>query len=342
MNSFMPAEWELQDAIQLTWPCDKTDWKDNLVLAEKCFLQIAQLVSKYQKLIIIHSKSRNPKGSFTNNELANIKFIEAHYNDTWARDYAPITIIENGIPTLKNFTFNGWGNKFDSQLDNQLNEMLFKNGIYKNLINVDFILEGGAIESNGEGIILTTKNCLLNSNRNTEVNFNEIEVILKRELSAKKILWLDHGEIIGDDTDAHIDTIARFVDSNTILYSKCFNTNNPNFESLNKMERELEKLTNLENKRFRLIPIPLPNIIENGMNLPATYANFLITNKQVLLPVYNCPEDKDAINVLKRVFQDKVIEPVYCGEIIKQNGSLHCLTMQLPANTINLNLFNHE
>jgi len=342
MNSFMPAEWELQDAIQITWPSKKTDWKDNLTQAEKCFLQISQLITKYQKLIIIHAPFRNPKSLFTNKELLNICLIEANYNDTWARDYAPISIIENGIPTLKNFIFNGWGNKYSSELDNKLNLLLLRKGIYKNLSNVDFILEGGSIESNGNGIILTTKKCLLNPNRNNNFNFKGIENVLKTELYAKKILWLGNGAIIGDDTDAHIDTLARFINSNSILYVKCFDTKNPNFESLDKMERELKNFTNLNNKPFKLIPVPLISVIENEKKLPATYANFLITNKQVLLPTYNCPEDKIVINIFKNMFPKKEIEPVYCGEIIKQNGSLHCLTMQLNENTVAQNLFNHE
>lgn len=338
----MPAEWELQDAIQITWPSSTTDWKDNLMQAEKCFLQIAQLISKYQKLIIIYSTSSNPKAYFTTKELRNIYLIEANYNDTWARDYAPISIIENGISILKNFTFNGWGNKFDSELDNQLNSVLHQKDIYKNLFDIDFILEGGSIESNGNGIILTTKKCLLNSNRNNKFKLKGIEEVLKKELHAKKVLWLENGNILGDDTDAHIDTLARFINTDCIVYVKCNDANNPNYNSLNRMESELKKFTTLENKVFKLIPIPLPKIIENGKHLPATYANFLITNKQVLLPIYNCPEDKEAIVIFKNIFPNKEIEPVDCSEIIKQNGSLHCLTMQLHANTIALNLFDHE
>jgi agmatine/peptidylarginine deiminase len=342
MKSFMPAEWELQDAIQITWPSNTTDWNDNIMESEKCFLQISQLISKYQKLIIIHANSRNPKELFNAKELRNIIFIEADYNDTWSRDYAPISIIENGIPKLKNFNFNGWGNKFESTLDNELNQTLLKYRIYKNLSDIDFILEGGSIDSNGDGVILTTKKCLLNSNRNSTYSFSQIDTLIKKELHAKKILWLEEGEIIGDDTDAHIDMLARFINENSILYVKSFDESNPNFGSLNKMELELKQFTNLRGESFNLIPIPLPSITEGGIYLPATYANFLITNKQVLLPIYNCPEDGEVIKQFKTLFPDKDIEPVFCGEIIKQNGSIHCLTMQLHKNTVALNLFDHE
>jgi agmatine/peptidylarginine deiminase len=286
--------------------------------------------------------TRNPKSLFTSAEQKNILFIEDEYNDTWARDYAPISVIEDGIPTLKNFIFNGWGNKFDANLDNQISESLLKKGVYKNLFNVNFILEGGSIESNGNGTILTTKKCLLNSNRNTKLTTKDIEAVLRKELHAKQILWLKEGEIIGDDTDAHVDTLARFINQETIVFVKCYDQNNPNFESLSKMETELKKFTNLNGEPFKLIPIPLPQIIENGNHLPATYANFLITNKQVLLPTYNCPEDNTVIELFNFLFPNKEIEPVYCGEIIKQNGSLHCLTMQLHFGTIALNLFDHE
>ena len=338
----MPAEWELQDAIQIAWPSKKTDWKDNLAQAEKCFLQISKLVCKYQKLIILYSPKRNPEKLFNSKELINIYLIEANYNDTWTRDYAPISTIYNGVPTLKDFTFNGWGNKYPSILDNKLNLLLFRKGIYKNLSKVDFILEGGSIESNGNGILLTTKKCLLNSNRNKGFNFEEIENILKTELHAKKILWLENGVIFGDDTDAHIDTLARFVNEESIVYVKCFDTNNPNFKSLNRMEKELKKFVNLNQETFNLIPLPLVSIVEKNENLPASYANFLITNKQVLIPTYNLPEDKVIVNIFKNIFPEKEIEPVYCGEIIKQNGSLHCLTMQFYSNTISENLFNYE
>ena len=338
----MPAEWELQDAIQISWPSKKTDWKDNLVLAEKCFLQISQLVCKYQKLIILYSPTRNPEKLFNSKELLNIFLIEANYNDTWTRDYAPISTVHNGVSTLKDFTFNGWGNKYKSELDNKLSISLLIKGIYKNLSKVDFILEGGSIESNGNGIILTTKKCLLNTNRNKGLNFKEIENVLKIELYAKKILWLENGVIFGDDTDAHIDTLARFVNAESIVYVKCFDTNNPNFKSLNKMEKELKKFVKFNQEPFNLIPVPLVSVVEKNKNLPASYVNFLITNKQVLIPTYNLPEDKIIINIFKKIFPEKEIEPVYCGEIIKQNGSLHCLTMQFYANTISENLFNHE
>lgn len=338
----MPAEWELQDAIQITWPSISTDWKDNLEQVEKCFLMISQLVCKYQNLIILYSPTRNPKKLFNSKELLNIYLIEANYNDTWTRDYAPISTVSNGISTLKDFTFNGWGNKYPSGLDNKLNLSLLRKGIYKNLSKVNFILEGGSIESNGNGIILTTKRCLLNSNRNKNYKFEEIENVLETELYAKKILWLENGVILGDDTDAHIDTLARFVNSDSIVYVKCFDNQNPNFESLNKMENELKKFVKLNQEPFHLIPVPLISVIENKENLPASYVNFLITNKQVLIPTYNHPEDEIVINIFKNIFPRKEIEPVYCGEIIKQKGSLHCLTMQLYANTISINLFNHE
>lgn len=338
----MPAEWETQDAIQITWPSENTDWEDNLVLVEACFLQIAQLVSKNQKLIIIHEVARNPKSLFSAVELLNIQLIETDFNDTWARDYAAISIVENGVSKLKNFVFNGWGNKFNASRDNQLNQELFKRKVYNNLSNIDFILEGGSIESNGNGVILTTKKCLLNTNRNKHLSQEKIEEIIKKELFAEKIIWLDTGEIIGDDTDAHIDTLARFVNESCILHVKCYDEDNPNFEELNKMESELKLFTNINGESFQLIPVPLPTIIEDGAYLAATYANFLITNHSVLVPTYNCEEDELVINIFKSIFPNREIEGVNCREIIKQNGSLHCLTMQLHKETINLNLFNNE
>lgn len=338
MRSFMPAEWEKQDAIQITWPSVNTDWKDQIITVERCFIEISKVVSRFQKLIIVHHKDFHPSVHFNNDELQNIYFVESEYDDTWARDYAPISVVENGKSILKDFIFNGWGNKFDAQLDNQLNSKLYNINLYKSLSTIDFILEGGSIESNGAGIILTTKQCLFNKNRNFNLSQQEIEAQIKKELFAEKILWLNSGNLIGDDTDAHIDTLARFVDKNSIVYVQCNDVKNKNFAELQLMETELKTFRNLSNQPFNLIPIPA---VSNNQ-YPATYANFLITNNQVLVPLYNCKEDEVALEIFKTIFPTKIIEGVDCSEIIKQNGSLHCLTMQLHAETINLNLWNRE
>lgn len=333
MSFYLPAEWEEQDAVQIIWPCKDSDWAENLEEAIICFTAIGKAICKDQKLILIHKANLNPSVYFSAEENENIHYITADYNDTWSRDIAPISIKKDGKSILCDFQFNGWGNKFDHSKDNLLNQQL---NIFHHLIRKDFILEGGSIESNGAGILLTTEDCLLNKNRNINNSKKSIETRLKKDFNLKEILWLKNGSIKGDDTDSHIDTLARFCSENTIIYTQCKNPKDVHYESLKKMEKELENFSS-----FNLIPIPLPTAIYNGnLRKPATYANFLITNKSVLIPLYNVPTDREAIRIIKLVFPNRKIIGIDCTPLIQQNGSLHCVTMQYVKDSLDLSLLN--
>jgi agmatine/peptidylarginine deiminase len=256
-------------------------------------------------------------------------------DDTWARDHGPLGTFQNGVPSINDFTFNGWGGKFYSHNDNVITRNLFFDGAFRPgslYFSHDWVLEGGSIETDGEGTILTTSRCLLNNNRNGTISREQAEEVLKESLGAERILWLDHGHLEGDDTDSHIDTLARFCNRDTICYVSCNDVNDPHYLSLKKMEQQLQGFRTNAGKPYSLVPLPMvpPQFDDEGKRLPATYANFLIINGAVLLPVYGVKEDSNAAQVMKVLFQEREIVSIDCSSLIKQYGSLHCVTMQIP------------
>lgn len=341
ITSYFPAEWEEQSAVQLTWPSKKTDWESNFDEAQNCYVEIATNILAYQLLIIVCENQSEIQELFSQHQLKKIRFYELKYNDTWSRDHGGITVFENGKAKLLDFKFNAWGSKFDAEQDNLLTKNLFENCAFGKAVQLvdlnDFVLEGGALESNGRGILLTTAKCIYNENRNPHLTKNEINDFLKAQLHIQKVICLEHGDVEGDDTDAHIDTLARFTDENTIVYLKSEDENYPHHQELELMEQELKMATNLKGQKFNLVPLTMSSIVKDseGRILPATYVNFLIINGAVLAPVYGTPEDENAINVLNRCFPDKKVIPINCLPLIQQNGSLHCITMQFPKGVVN-------
>jgi agmatine/peptidylarginine deiminase len=270
-----------------------------------------------------------------------IYYHVAPTNDTWARDFGPITTIEGGKFVMHDFQFNGWGLKFSSCYDNLISRSIINAGIisgeYKN--NLGFTLEGGSVESDGKGLMLTTSECLMSLNRNGDMSKTEVEAYLSRELGLKKILWLDYGYLAGDDTDSHIDTLVRLAPNDTIVYVGCDDENDEHYTALNKMKQQLEEFSTIDGAPFNLVELPLPKAIydEDGERLPATYANFLIMKNTVLMPSYNQPEnDALAIERLQQAFPGYKIVAVDCNALIKQHGSLHCVTMQLPQEILSV------
>ena len=327
----MPAEWEEQEFIQLIFPHSKTDWSDYLEDALNTFVEIAATIAKYQKCLIVAPDTNFIKTLFT--DTKNLTFVELQSNDTWSRDFGGITVETEGKSTILDFTFNAWGGKFRYDLDNKISKGLNALGIFKgyDFKTIDFVLEGGAIESDGEGTIMTTSNCLLEENRNPHLTKEQIEQNLKLYLGAKKVLWLENGYLIGDDTDSHIDTLARFADKNTILYQSCDDEKDEHYEILKKMEEDLKGFSNTQNRPYDLVALPwISPKFNDKERLPATYANFLIINGAVLVPTYNDKSDTKALKTFKKVFPDLDIIGIDCSTLIKQHGSLHCITMQYP------------
>ncbi len=332
----LPAEWEPQDAVLICWPHEKTDWAPHLNEAEAVFMDIAQAVARFEKLIVVVPDELcvRTKLAARGVNMANVALYRIESNDIWARDFGPITICEDGKPVLLDFTFTGWGGRFEAGLDNQITARLHAAGALGKtpLRTVDLILEGGSMESDGKGTLLTTAECLLNPNRNAALNKTEIETRLAAELGIRKFLWLENGWLSGDDTDAHIDTLARFCPDNTILYVKCEDPADEHFPALRNMEDELKKT---EGYRLLSLPWPKARCDRNGNRLPATYANFLIINGAVLVPVYNDPpNDACALATVKKAFPGREIIGIDCSELILQHGSLHCVTMQIPKGVL--------
>lgn len=334
----LPAEWEPQSGIMLTWPHSHTDWQPILSSVEPVFVEICAHTSQREKVLIVARDLKHKNhiqtqlSAAADVDINNILFGLADSNDSWARDHGAITVIENQQPLLLDFQFNAWGGKYIYRLDNMINETLQKQNIFKiSLRAIDLVLEGGSIESNGAGTLLTNQ-CLLTSTRNPALDKTQVESALQEHLGVQKILWLNNGKLVGDDTDAHIDTLARFVDIDKIAYVSCDDETDVHYHGLHKMEQELIELRTRSNEPYKLIPLPLPDPIYNSdrQRLPATYANFLIINDAVLLPVYSQEKDLLAIDVLTKCFPAREIIAINCLPLIEQYGSLHCITMQFP------------
>ena len=303
----MLAEWEHQSMVQLTWPHEGTDWAPILDEITAVYENMASEIRKREPLLIVDS---------------------IPHNDTWARDHGFITVEEDSVLFLLDFKFNGWGEKFEAALDNEINKHLYEQGLVKGTYedHLDFVLEGGSIESDGKGTVFTTECCLMAPHRNQPLTKEEIEERLKEWLGAKRIVWLQHGSLIGDDTDGHIDTLVRICPNDTLLYTG----GDKDHPDLAEMEKELQNLRTLDGKPYRLLKLPLPRpIYDDGDRLPATYANYLIINGAVLVPTYNQPDlDQEAMDVIQQAFPDREIVGIDCCAVIKQHGSLHCCTMQ--------------
>jgi agmatine deiminase len=332
----MVAEWEKQRVVLLSFPHKDTDWHDpedkkSLEEALSPFIRIAQAIAYAEPVYIICDNKEKISGMFCSTR--NMTFIEIPTNDTWIRDYGYISVKEEDELKLLDFTFDGWGGKFEAALDNGVNTILHNMGYMgtTSMETIDFVLEGGSLESDGEGTILTTSECLCNPNRNGGLSKEAVEAKLRETLGATRVLWLDHGYLAGDDTDSHIDTLARFVNRETIMYVKCEDQSDEHYEALKKMEEQLQTFKTVEGKPYNLVALPMSDAIydEEGDRLPATYANFLITNDALIYPTYGTPQDKVTHQVFAAQFPEREIIPVNCLKLIEQGGSLHCSTMQV-------------
>ncbi len=345
INKIFPAEWAPQQFVQLTWPHADTDWAYMLEEVQACFKNIAREVAKRQQLLIVAPDVEEVRRQIADEvNMANVCLVELPSNDTWARDHGGITIFETRdtrhetrdsiYPVILDFQFNGWGLKFASGKDNLITERLYRGGhLFGELRNCrNFVFEGGSIESDGEGTLLTTSECLLSPNRNATMSRDDIEKYLLETLGAKQMLWLDHGYLAGDDTDSHIDTLARLCPNNTILYVKCDDEGDEHYEALYAMEQQLKTFRTLSGEPYRLIALPMARpAFEDDERIPATYANYLVINGAVLVPTYGTDLDATALAQVGKAFPDREIVGVDCQALIRQHGSLHCVTMQYPC-----------
>lgn len=339
----LPAEWEPQAGVQLTWPHEDTDWQPYLKEITQTFVEIAQAVAQHELLLIAARDTEAVRllleERLTEAEMLNVHLFACDNDDTWARDHAFITLTAKGAPArLADFCFNGWGEKFAASKDNALNRKLYEagafNGTYVDENN--FVLEGGSIESDGRGTILTSSQCLLAPHRNQPLTRHEIEERLKASLGADRVLWVDHGNLVGDDTDGHIDTIVRMAPNDTLLYIAPTLPNDEQYADFKALEEQLRTLRTAEGKPYRLLPLPMNDaIVYDDERLPATYANFLVINGAVIVPTYGQAEnDETAKRIIAEAFPEHYIIGIDANIIIRQHGSIHCLTMQYPKGSL--------
>ncbi|TWI11600.1 agmatine deiminase family protein [Aerolutibacter ruishenii] len=333
-----PAEWEPQSAVLIAWPNADTDWADRLGDVEETYIALVAAITRFQPALVCvadddveaYARARLASARI---DMGRVTFITAPYDDTWLRDSGPISLKRAGGGfTLLDFRFTGWGGKYEANQDDELVEHLDEQGIFVNSDRqrIDFALEGGAIETDGNGTLLTTWKCL--SERHPGHPREELTAKLAGWLHQDRVLWLDHGYLEGDDTDAHIDTLARFAAEDAIVYQGCSDSSDDHYAELQAMARELAALRTRNGEAYRLFELPWAEpILDEGRRLAASYANFLIVNGAVLMPAYGDKADADAVAVLQKAFPDREIVSVPCRPLIWQNGSLHCITMQLPA-----------
>ncbi len=332
---FFPAEWHPQSGVQVTWPHRDTDWKENLGEVTGCYVAFSKEILQREKLLVACRDAGEVSAHFTAGERVNLLLHELPSNDTWTRDHGGVGLFNEERPLLVDFGFNGWGLKFAANHDNQITRYLYERSAYRQDVGyrnrLDFILEGGSIETDGAGTLLTTSRCLLSPNRNGALNREQVEEQLKLTLGVERVLWLDHGFLEGDDTDSHVDTLARFCDEETIAYVACDDEEDIHHGELREMERELKAFVTSSGEPYRLLPLPMADALyHEGRRLPATYANFLIINGAVLMPFYGSPKDGVAKRQLQLAFPEREVIGIDCRPLIKQSGSLHCVTMQLP------------
>jgi agmatine/peptidylarginine deiminase len=336
-----PAEWEPQDGVLIAWPHAQTDWSPWLADVEQTYVALAHAVLRFEPLLIVVRDAALQER--VNNLLGRssahaVQFIQYDYNDTWLRDSGPVTLYDRGHARWLDFAFTGWGGKYAADADDQLVSALLSDPRFAHIQRQreEFALEGGAIETDGAGTLLSTWNCL--EHRHPGRNRDELTAALGAMLACPRVLMLEHGELDGDDTDAHIDTLARFADHQTIVYQGCADPADPHYPSLQRMAAEIRALRKSDGHAYRVLELPWAGELRavDGRRLAASYANFLIVNDAVLLPGYGLPSDALAAAVLAQAFAGREIVLVPCRSLIEQNGSLHCITMQLPRGVLHL------
>ncbi|MGB5260674.1 MAG: agmatine deiminase family protein [Gammaproteobacteria bacterium] len=339
----LPPEFAPQSGVILTWPHGHSDWRDTLADITPVYIELARAILAHERLLVICYDEIHRDTIHTTLAKAglcddDIMFACATSNDTWIRDYGPLVTLQNKVAELHDFTFDGWDSKHPAALDDGIARVLHAEGRFGTLplVRHALVLEGGSIESDGCGTLLTTSRCLLKTGRNPGIGRAEMESVLRAALGAERVLWLDHGEIIGDDTDGHVDMLARFCSVDTLAYSHCDQADDPHYLPLQAMAAQLQAFTTAAGQDYRLVPLPLPApcLDADNRRLPASYANFLIINDAILMPAYNDPADDVAAQALQDCFPSRAIIPIDCLPLIRQAGSLHCATLQLPAGVL--------
>jgi len=338
----MPAEWEPHSATWLTWPHNQETWPgQNMKKIQDVYLQIIRSLEFAEKVNLLTNNIKTQKSIESKLKLNNLKNVEIFIiptNDSWIRDYGPNfisrTYSKDKIEiAINKWHFNSWGEKYEWELDNEVGARI-NDCLKLNIFETNTILEPGSIEVNGEGVCITTEDCLINSKRNRNYSREEIEVILKKYLGVNQIIWC-RGDIVGDDTNGHIDNLMRFVNPDTILCALDDNPASPNYACLRANLETITKFENPDGNKFNIDTLPMPQKVGNDTTqLPASYANFYIGNKVVLLPTFDQPGDQEAHTTLQKYFPDREVVDINCNALIWGLGGIHCITQQQPASTV--------
>lgn len=327
----------------MTWPHPLGDWEENLHAAQECFARIGAAVSQDQQLLCVvldaaHEERVRDLLRQHRARLSNCQFFRVPSDDSWARDHGPLTVAGPDGWHLLDFHFNGWGGRHPARQDNQITRTLAEQGAFgaTRLEQPELTLEGGAIDTDGDGSFLIRRPTLEDEHRNPGLDRKEIERALGYWLGARKIHWLESGDLAGDDTDGHIDTLARFAPDNRILYQGCEDPRDPHYEPLMRMAEELQGFRDIHDRPAQCISLPLPDAIHDreGRRMPAGYANFLVTHRKLLMPTYDDPADTIAAERIAQAFPDREIVGIDCRALVRQGGSLHCVTMQYPPDVV--------
>ena len=333
-------EFALQSGVLLTWPHARSDWCDDLTAITPVYIELTRAIAAHERLLLVCYDPAHRDAVDTTLSQAGIPGRNIHYttcasNDTWIRDYGPLATACDGQIELHDFVFDGWDGRYPAGLDDRVTRTLHARGQFGrwSMTRHSLVLEGGSIDTDGHGALLGTTRCLLQTGRNAGMTRADMEASLSETLGAERMLWLEHGVILGDDTDGHIDMLARFCSADTIAFSSCEHADDPHYQPLLAMQAELQGFTRASGQPYELVPLPLPAPCydDDNQRLPASYANFLIINDAVLMPVYHDPADDVAAAALGTCFPGRRIIPIDCLPLIAQGGSLHCATLQLPA-----------
>lgn len=339
----LPAEWEPQAAVLVAWPHADTDWAERLDAVETTYVALVTALARFGHAMVCVADAaiRQRAASLlaaNQADMSRIRFVEIAYDDTWLRDTGPITLTDGTRFVIDDFRFTGWGGKFAASRDDLLVEGLVGRGMFARSAqhrHIDFALEGGAIESDGRGTILTTWRCL--NLRHPDLARGRIEATFGDTLGAERVLWLEHGYLEGDDTDAHIDTLARLAPGDAIVFQACDDQHDSHYAELGRMRDELAALRTRDGAPYALHALPWAQpIVDDGRRLAASYANYLIVDGAVLVPAYGDVNDDAAARTIGAAHPGREIVQIPCRALIWQNGSLHCVTMQLPAGALAL------
>jgi len=342
LGFYMPAEWHAHTATWLTWPKDPETWPGRIEQVERIYLELIAALAPHEVVNLLVDNDATEHAVRRRCDFPGAQNVRLHLVptvDSWIRDYGPNFLVSRaiGAGAFNDWIFNAWGAKYEALREDDQIPRLLEPILQLPRFEPGIVLEGGAIDVNGNGCVLTTEQCLLNPNRNPQLSRVEIEDYLKNYLGVEKVLWLGEG-IAGDDTDGHIDDIARFVAPNAIVCAVEDDPEDENYKLLQDNLARLKAMTDAQGRPFEIITLPMPGVIAGESTatrilerLPASYANFLIANDVVLLPIFGHANDARAIETLQRVFPDRRVVPINCEPLVWGMGTIHCLTQQQPA-----------